>query len=75
MRCMDDDLIRPVTRALAAHRRAQSRVEETRFHLHHAIAEAVRRGVKQADLARLTGYTRERLRQIVNAHKSEGDDA
>lgn len=72
---MDPELTRPVTKALAAHRRATARADQTRAELHRAIAEAARQGVRQADLARLTGYTRERLRQIVNAERAEPEDA
>lgn len=72
---MDPELARPVEKALATHRRALKRSDETRALLHRAIAEAAGRGARQADLARLTGYTRERLRQIINAHRTEGGDA
>lgn len=66
---MDTDPADAVTKALAAHQRAEKRVDETRAALHAAIAKASAADVKQSELVRLTGYTRERIRQIVIAAK------
>jgi hypothetical protein len=59
--------VREVDRgAVAAHRRAAKRAEQT-LALHAAIAEAASQGVRQTDLVKMTGYTRERIRQICRA--------
>lgn len=57
---MDD-----IAKAVANYRRSVKRTEETRAALHAAILRALAEGVSQAELARATGYTRERLRQIA----------
>ena len=36
--------------------------------LHSAIAAASRSGVKQVELVRITGYSRERIRQITRTY-------
>ncbi|MCJ0899167.1 hypothetical protein MTX38_19010 [Rhodococcus sp. ARC_M13] len=54
----------PLDEAIAAHARAQQLVQTTREELHVAIRDALRTGVKQIDLVRRTGYTREHLRRI-----------
>jgi len=53
--------------AVAAHRRAARHAEQTLAALHAAIAEAASQGVRQTDLVKITGYTRERIRQICRA--------
>ena len=56
-----------VTAALAAHRRAERQLERTRAELHAAILAELTAGDRgtQADLARETGYSRERIRQLA----------
>lgn len=56
-----------VATASRAHHRATASADRTREQLHAAILEAIAAGVSQADLARATGYTRERLRQLARA--------
>jgi hypothetical protein len=56
-----------VKTALAAHRRASKHAEETLATLHAAIAVAAAQGVRQNELVKITGYTRERIRQICRA--------
>lgn len=48
-------------------RREQARVDATRAELHAAIVKALGDGMRQVDVARATGYTRERLRQLAEA--------
>lgn len=55
--------------AAKAYRRAEKRADETRAELFSAIAEANAAGMAQVDIVRATGYTRERIRQIVKAAK------
>ncbi len=58
-------------RALAAHERAQAKLQETRVALHVAIRAALDSGVRQSDLVRRTGYSREYLRRI--AREADGE--
>ncbi|HLQ53032.1 MAG TPA: hypothetical protein VK162_02040 [Streptosporangiaceae bacterium] len=58
------DPAEPVKSAVATYRRASKRAEEARAALHAAIAEAAGHGVRQNELVKITGYTRERIRQI-----------
>lgn len=59
---MTDD---PLADALRAFRRAEAALDKRRAELADAIGDAVYgRGVRQADVARQTGYTREHIRRI-----------
>lgn len=58
-----------VGEALRAYRRARLAAERRRSELASAIGEAVvDRGIKQADVARQTGYTREHVRRMCNEY-------
>jgi hypothetical protein len=46
---------------------ARAGVPVARERLHAAIVAAARRGVRQVDLIRLTGYNRESIRRILRA--------
>ncbi len=65
-----DDLARLAERL----RREQAKVDATRAELHTAIVKALRDGVRQVDVVRATGYTRERLRQLAEAAR-QADEA
>ena len=52
---------------------ARVRVDKARAELHQAIVEEYARGARQIDLVRRTGYTRERIRQILRAAGVEAD--
>lgn len=56
--------------AASAQRAAEDRekVTEARDQLAAAIVAAARDGMRQVDIVRVTGYTRERVRQILRAH-------
>jgi hypothetical protein len=59
---MSDD---PVADAVRTYRRAEAALDRKRGELADAIGQAVLvEGRKQADVARLTGYTREHIRRI-----------
>jgi hypothetical protein len=58
-------------KALAA---GNESVRAARPALADAIVEATREGRKQADIVRITGYTRERIRQICRAAGLEPTD-
>lgn len=49
---------------MAAYRAAQADLSEARARFHDAIRAALLAGVRQVDLVRVTGLTRERIRQI-----------
>jgi hypothetical protein len=48
-------------------RRDKERADASREALRQAILTALDEGMRQADVARATGYTRERLRQLANS--------
>lgn len=56
--------------AARAFRRAEHTLEKRRLELAAAIADATVDGVRQADIVRITGYTREHIRRIL---RSEAD--
>ncbi|WP_089155037.1 hypothetical protein [Micromonospora sp. NBS 11-29] len=58
------------TAAASAQRAAEDRekVTEARDQLAVAIVEASQSGMRQVDIVRVTGYTRERVRQILRSH-------
>lgn len=56
-------------RAAKIVRAARERVEAARADLAAAIREADARGVRQVDIVAATGYSRERVRQIVRAER------
>jgi hypothetical protein len=62
--------------ATAAYRRAERRAEDLRSKLAAAIVAADAAGVRQVDIVEITGYTRERVRQILRAaHDARSDDS
>lgn len=58
------ELVRDLTRRQARHSR-------TRAELHTAILAHLAAGDRQADIARATGYSRERLRQLALEHGAD----
>ncbi len=52
---------------------ARNEVVEARSRLADAIVHAARGGMRQVDIVRVTGYTRERIRQILRAGGVEPD--
>ncbi|MFF0234309.1 hypothetical protein [Micromonospora sp. NPDC005254] len=46
---------------------ARARVETARTELHRAMVAEYRAGARQVDLVKRTGYSRERVRQILRA--------
>ena len=53
--------------AIDAYRQAQGAAEDARRQLADAIVAEARAGTRQAEIVRVTGYTRERVRQICRA--------
>lgn len=47
--------------------RARAEVDKARAELAEAIVDAVRSGMRQVEIVRRSGYTRERIRQIARA--------
>ena len=54
-----------LTRAARAYRNAEASLQLARSNLHAAIAEDLRAGVRQAELVKATGYTRELIRRVA----------
>jgi hypothetical protein len=50
---------------------ARARTDKARDELAAEIVAAARAGVRQVDIVRVTGYTRETVRRIVRAAESE----
>jgi hypothetical protein len=59
--------------AKALVQRARIREREARAELHRRMADAARAGVRQIDLIKVSGLTRERVRQILRAGGVEPD--
>lgn len=53
---------------------ARERVEAARAELAEAIRAASAAGMRQVEIVKITGYSRERVRQIVNAAEPDGED-
>jgi hypothetical protein len=69
-------IISAVTRleeAAAAYRSAKQALDDVRPKLAQAIVEAARNGTRQADIVRVTGYTREQVRRICRAAGVEAE--
>ena len=64
---MDETDTAAVAAALAAYKDATRKSEDKRAELYAAIAAAAGHGVRQNELVRITGYSREDLRQICRA--------
>ena len=56
--------------AVVKYRRAEAAVTTTRDEMYGAILADLADGVRQADIVRTTGLTRERIRQIVKASQA-----
>jgi F0F1-type ATP synthase membrane subunit b/b' len=52
---------------------ARGEIAAARSRLAEAIVAAARDGMRQVDIVRATGYTRERVRQILRANGVEAD--
>lgn len=61
--------------ATKAYRRAEKASLEKRQRLYDLMVEASRAGIPQTELIRITGYTRERVRQILRAGGIEGPES
>lgn len=60
-----------LSRAAQDRQRAEATVVGARTALASAIVDAHYSGIKQADIVRITGYTRESIRRIVKAFEEE----
>jgi Zn-dependent M32 family carboxypeptidase len=56
-----------LTDAVSRHREAREAEEEARRELYAAILDSIDQGARQVDIVRVTGYTREHIRQLVRA--------
>ncbi len=60
--------------AARTYRKAKAALEAARPQLADAIVEAARGGMRQAEIVRITGYTREMVRRICRAAGVEPTD-
>ena len=58
--------------AAARYQAAERELQRARDDMHAAIVRDLQAGVRQADLARVTGYSRERIRQIERDAEQAG---
>lgn len=72
---MSSDPTEQVTKATAALNRALKRADQRRAALHAEIVKARADGVRQKVIVRITGYSRERIRQIEKAARKSADAA
>ncbi|MET7302179.1 hypothetical protein [Embleya sp. NPDC005575] len=61
-------------RAAKAYRRTEKAHEEARQELKRAAVRAIAAGVKQSEVVKVTGWTREYLRRLKKDKKDHGDD-
>ena len=66
---MDREPSSRLKQAVTKYRRAEAAVTSTRDEMYAAILDDLDGGVRQTDIVRATGLTRERIRQIANAAK------
>lgn len=70
--CVKDTGPEAVLRAATTRRRrAETNLADARRAEARAALDAVLAGVRQADVARITGYTREHVRRITDAARAE----
>lgn len=61
-------------KAAAKHRKIKEAEEEARQEVYAAILEDLANGVRQVDITRVAGYTREHVRQLVLADKKKREE-
>lgn len=61
--------------ATKAYRRAEKASNDRRQHLYDLMVQAARTGTPQTEIIRITGYTRERVRQILRAGGIDGPES
>lgn len=63
-----------LVRAAKAYRRTEKAHEEARQELKRAAVRAMAAGVKQSEVVKVTGWTREYLRRLRKDRKDRGHD-
>ncbi len=71
MKDMNKEPSTQLKQAIAKYRRAKDAVATTRDEMYDAVIADLANGVRQTDIVRATGLTRERIRQIVTADKKK----
>lgn len=71
MATMDKEPSPRLRQAITKYRRAEATVNAARDEAYAAILADLADGVRQTDIVRATGLTRERIRQIVVADKKK----
>lgn len=60
-----EETVATLRKAVRAKTAAEKRADEARAALATAMADAIRDGMKQAEVVKVTGYTREHVRRLV----------
>jgi CRP-like cAMP-binding protein len=60
-----EETVSRLRRAVRAKTLAERRAEDARAALAHAMADAIREGMRQGEVVKMTGYTREHVRRLV----------
>lgn len=68
---MADDRLDTVRKAIRKRDRAKKTHDAAIAEVHAAILDALANGVRQADIVRATGYTREHIRQLARRDDSD----
>lgn len=69
-----EETVTRLRKAVRARDAAEKRAKDARYALAVAMADAVRHGMRQSEVVKVTGYTREHVRRLV-AQIDEGEAA
>lgn len=61
-----EETVERLRKAVRTKSAAEKRADDARAALAIAMAEAMEEGMRQSDVAKLTGYTREHVRRLVH---------
>lgn len=73
VRVDQEQAMKDVQAAVRRHRAAQKRLDDAHQHLREVLRAARDAGVKQVDLVKATGYTREHVRRLLLPPKRKDD--
>lgn len=66
-----EETVERLRKAVRAKTAAEKRADDARAALAIAMTHAIREGMRQSEVAMVTGYTREHVRRLVRAIESE----
>lgn len=70
-----EDTVTRLRKAVRAKTTAEKRADDARAALALAMAAAIREGMKQSEVVKETGYTREHVRRLVREVESSADQS